>query len=270
MTSAATSAAPDADIHTPRLRARYTRMAVFGLLTMATGLLIVLIGSRFAAIGFVAPFVGILLLTALLSWRFGTWAKVVATILGLALLAMNAPHIIPSLGYPSVFFEFVPAVTFIAGSLIAIAGGIAATVKRNDQRATASSGERRIAAVTLAVLLVLAVASGLLALTTRTTVAAADRAGSTTVSFRDFKFSPSVLQAQAGQPVKLVVHNSDTAWHTFTIPGLVDQTVLPGSEQLIEFTATQSGTLIVYCKPHASPADGFEEGEDMYATLVVH
>ncbi len=66
-----------------------------------------------------------------------------------------------------------------------------------------------------------------------------------------------------------MVHNSDTSWHTFTIDGVVDETVLPGSEQLIEFTPTVSGTLIAYCRPHANPADGFEEGEDMFATIVV-
>lgn len=264
-----TSAAAAVGIPTPRLRALCTRIAVLGLLTMATGLLIVLIGSRFAAIGFVAPFVAVVLLAAALAWRFGTWAKVLAAIIGLALLVMNAPFIIPSLAYPSVFFEFVPAVMVIVGSLTVAIGGVAAVIKRKDQRTAASAGERRITRGTVAVLAVVAVVSGVLALTSRTTVAAADRAGATAVSFRDFEFSPTTLQAQAGEPVKLVVHNSDTAWHTFTIAALIDQTVLPGNDQLIEFTPPESGTLIAYCRPHSNPVDGFEEGEDMFATIVV-
>lgn len=256
-------------IRTSHPRPLYTRIAVFGLLTMAVGLLVVLVGSRFAAIGFIGPFLAVVLLAAALAWRFGTWAKIVAAIVGLALLAMNAPFIIPSLRYPSAFFDFVPAVMFLAGSLTAAAGGVAAAVKRNDQRTVASVGERRIARAMAVILAVLAVTSGVLALVTRTTVAAADRAGSTAVSFRDFEFSPNVMQAQAGEPVKLVVRNSDAAWHTFTVDGVIDQTVLPGNEQLIEFTPNESGTLIAYCRPHSNPTDGFEEGEDMFATIVV-
>lgn len=256
-------------IRTSRQRPVYTRIAVLGLLTMAVGLLIVLIGSRFSAIGFIGPFMLVVLVAAALAWRFGTWAKVVAAVIALALLAMNAPFIIPSLRYPSAFFDFIPAVMFLVGTLTAAAGGVAAVVKRKDQRGAASAGERRIARAMVVVLAVLAAVSGALALTTRTTVAGADRAGSTAVNLRDFEFSPGELQAQAGEPVKLVVHNSDTAWHTFTITGVVDETVLPGSEQLVEFTPTESGTLIAYCRPHANPADGFEEGEDMFATIVV-
>lgn len=262
-------AAATAGIPTPRPRALYTRIAVLGLLTMAAGLLIVLIGSRFAAIGFVAPFVAVLLLAAALAWRFGAWTKVVAAVIGLALLAMNAPFIIPSLGYPSVFFEFVPAVMFIMGSVTVTVGGVAAVIKRRDQRTSASAGERRITRAMVAILAGLGIVSGVLALVTRTTVAAADRAGSTAVSLEDFEFSPKTLQVKAGEPVKLVVHNSDTAWHTFTIAGVVDQTVLPGSDQVVEFTAPESGTLVAYCRPHANPANGFEGNEDMFATIVV-
>ncbi|MFN2557529.1 MAG: cupredoxin domain-containing protein [Nitriliruptorales bacterium] len=264
-----TSAAATLDMPHPRLRAIYTRIVVLGLLTMATGLLVVLIGSRFEAVGFVAPFMAVVLLVTALAWRFGTWAKILAATVGLALLAMNAPFLVPSLGYPSVFFEFVPAVMFIVGSLTAAAGGVAAVAKRRDRRAEASVGERRFTRAILGVLAVLAVISGVLALTVRTTVSAADRAGSVAVGIRDFEFSPSGLQAQAGQPVKFVVHNGDTAWHTFTVPGLVDQTVLPGSDQLIEFTPPESGTLIVYCRPHADATDGFQAGQDMFTTIAV-
>ncbi len=167
------------------------------------------------------------------------------------------------------FFEFIPALMFLVGSLSAVAGGVAAVVKRKDQRTAASAGERRFTRAVVVILAVLAVTSGVLALTMRNTVAAPDRVGSTPLSFRDFEFSPDTLRAQAGEPVRLVVHNGDAAWHTFTIPGMIDQTVLPGSEQLIEFTPTESGTLIAYCRPHSNPADGFEEGEDMFATIAV-
>ncbi|MDP8961691.1 MAG: hypothetical protein M3N32_08780 [Actinomycetota bacterium] len=181
-------------VRTSHPRPLYTRIAVFGLLTMAVGLLIVLIASRFAAIGFIGPFMAVVLLAAALAWRFGAWAKVVAAIIALALLAMNAPFIIPSLVYPSAFFDFIPGVMFLAGSLTAAAGGVAAVVKRKDQRTAASAGERRFTRVMVVILAVLAGTSAVLALTTRTTVAVADRAGSSAVSVRDFEFSPNTVQ----------------------------------------------------------------------------
>ncbi len=167
------------DISTSHLRPLYTRIAVLGLLTVAVGLLIVLVGSGFSAIGFIGPFLLVVLLAAALAWRFGTWAKVVAAIIGLALLAMNAPFIIPSLRYPSAFFDFIPSLMFLVGTPTAAAGGVAAAVKRKDQRPSASAGERRIAGAIVVILAVLTVISGVLALTTRTTVAGAEQAGST-------------------------------------------------------------------------------------------
>ncbi len=49
-----------------------------------------------------------------------------------------------------------------------------------------------------------------------------------------------------------MVHNSDSALHTFTLPELgIDADIRPASDVVVEFEAPEAGTYTIICKPHA-------------------
>lgn len=74
-------------------------------------------------------------------------------------------------------------------------------------------------------------------------------------------FSPDELILTKDQPVKIVFQNSGS--HTFTIDQLGVDVRLQGSQEVVEFTPSQSGTFEYYC---AVP--GHWEG-GMFGTLIV-
>lgn len=255
---------------TVRPRPVYTRIAVFGLLIVTVSLSIVwaAVGFDPEALVFIGPFIVLPAVIAGLAWRFGTWSKVLAAVMGLALLGLNSPFIVPVLGRPHVFFDFVPTVGAVVGALLALIGGTAAVIKRRDLRTEASTGERRVQLSSLAVIALLAVVSGLLGATSRTTATAADRSGAIEVTQEAFEFDSETYTASAGESTRFVVHNSDRVWHTFTIDGIVDQGVNPGNDAVFELSGLEAGTYTVYCKPHSEKNEA-GEWEGMTATLEV-
>lgn len=263
--------ATDTALQTPLSRRQpvYTRIAVFGLLTVAASLLILMAATGFHDIGFVLPFIVVPLVVAVLAWRFGTWAKILAALIGLVLFALNGPYLLPTLAHPDIFFEFMTAAAYLTGAAMAVGGGVAASVKRRDVRGEASPGERWIRRVTLAALFLLAIVSAVASLASRTTANASDRAGAIQVTQRDFVFAQADYEVTAGKHAKFVVHNSDPALHTFTIPELgVDAVVKPASDVVVELEAPQPGTYTIICTPHSwRKTDGTYEG--MTAALTV-
>jgi plastocyanin len=132
------------------------------------------------------------------------------------------------------------------------------------EQTAASPIQRRALQTVLLALGVLALVSGVLTLSGRTTVSAEARVGALPMEMKDFQFAPNRLQAKAGESVRLVVANADTALHTFTIRGLgINTTVAPGNEALIEFQAPSAGVYTWICVPHASSEGG------MTGTLIV-
>lgn len=255
---------------TARPRALYSRIAVFGLLTAVVAIFGFWASTGFdpEAIVFIGPFMVVPAIVALLAWRFGTWSKVLAAVVGLLMFVMNAPFLVPAMGRPQVFFDFAPGAAYLIGSVLAFGGGVAAVVKRKDLRTGATSTERRIEVAVIAMIAALAVASGILALTSRTTATAGEREGAVTATMEDIEFDAETYTIAAGEEARFVVHNSDATWHTFTIDGVVDQGVNPGSDAVIELSGLEAGTYTIYCQPHSEVnEDGEREG--MVATLTV-
>lgn len=68
-------------------------------------------------------------------------------------------------------------------------------------------------------------------------------------------FLPQVIRAKVGQPIKILLVNRDTrfhtdggGWHQFAIDGLgVNAKVGPESTQLVTLTPTREGTYEFYC-----------------------
>lgn len=250
-------------------RPTYTRIALTGLLLLAAapGLMVALAlatGLSGDELAMFAVAAALLATTAFLVWRFGTWAKALA--IAIALLAgFGGFWLAFGLAYPASFGDFIPAVLFITGMLLAVGGSVAAIVKRNDLRVEATPREQRIVTGAVAVVALAAIASAGLWMVSRAAVDAT--AASAASTMKDFAFEEEAYELSGGDT--LVVHNADGFVHDFTVHDLgIAETVLPGSDALIE-VPNEPGTYTIYCTLHSSPEATDAADGDMVATLTV-
>lgn len=243
----------------------WTRTQLTGLLLVA-GALVFLV-ARVAMLGADGPVLVILgvalvltLVATLLAWRLRTGGAVAATVIIALLLAANLPGMLIELAVPASVLDFGPNLVVLVGALLAVVAGVAAVIARRGDAAATADRERRIGQVVVAGLVLAVVASGVLTVTSRESVAAADAAGATRLVMADFTFEPEDLEATAGDRLLLV--NEDSSWHSFTIDELdLDVVVLPGSEELVTLpTDAGPGSLTFYCRPHSAPADDGRDG----------
>lgn len=261
-----------------RPKSKYTRVAVLGFLMLAASMVLWIVGSLIAGQGMGdAAFFGVAVVAGLLGAgiesRFGTAGKAVGIVLALVPLVMLF-WVVFSLSAPGSFSEFSGAVLFVVGGLSALGFSIAGIVKRQELLTEATRGEIRAMRIMVGIVAVAVIASGIVTLTGRTSVAAADAAGATQSNMADFMYSPLTYEATAGEPTKIVVHNSDAFAHDFAIEALGVSTgiINPGSDKLVEFTASEPGEFLIRCTLHSfgasEPADAGVDG-DMSALLVV-
>ena len=206
------------------------------------------------------------LVAAALVWRFGAWSKVLGVVVALG-VAFMLFWVVFGLAYPASVADFLPAVLLPLGVVLAVAGGVAAIVQQRRGRleVTATTAERRVAAVALGAAVVALAVSGALTLMGRS---AADSAGALTVTIKDFAFSEETYVVPADEAATIVVRNSDAFVHTFTVPELgIDEVVPPGGDAVVELTAP-AGTHTLYCKPHADMSEPDPAMAGMAATIV--
>lgn len=259
-----------ADTHPQR--ARWTWLAALGLLLAALGpLLMLLAGIAWGLeIGDELPFfiitAAVALLGAFLVWRFGAWAKllgiVAAVLVGMALFWTAF-----GLATPSSFFDFIPGVLVIPGALLAVVASISAIValRRGHLTTAPAGGEARGIRITLTVVVLLVLLSGVLTFASRSTVRNA-AAAEATVRMKEYEFGEALYEVAGGS--RVLVRNDDPFLHTFTIEALgIDEALTPGSQRLIEIP-DEPGSYILFCRPHTGepeePAD-----DDMAAVFVV-
>lgn len=257
-------------------KAKFTRVAALGFALMSSGMLLWIVGgviagqslggeTMFLVVGAVVP-----LIAGALVWRFRTVGKAVGAVL--AFLALGAMFWVAfSLGAPSAFVEFSGAVMWVLGGLTALGCSIAAIVKRHDLRTEATGGELRAMRIIVGVVALAMVVSGILNVTTRTTVEASAAAGATPATMSNFKFTPATYEATAETPTQFLVHNSDAFTHDFAIDalGVSSGLLTPGSKTLVEVNAP-AGEYLIRCTLHSgSSQDPAEAGEGMTALLTV-
>ncbi len=198
-------------------------------------------------------------------WWLGTIGKILG-IVASVLVGGALFWMVFGLAYPASVMDFVPGVLLPLGVVTGLGGSAAAIVAKRRGRTGATRAETRIVVSVFAIAVLAAVASGILSVTSRTSVEAP--AGAVTSEMRDFVFAEGTYTVAAGQPATIVVHNADPVTHDFTIPELgISQVVLPGSDAAIELAAPP-GTYTIYCTLHSdtSVADPAQAG--MAATLV--
>ncbi|HEX2027863.1 MAG TPA: cupredoxin domain-containing protein [Nitriliruptorales bacterium] len=261
----------------PRTRPVYTRIGALGLVLIALAPATLLTAGLASGvdiggeIGFLSTIIVLPLLAAALVWRFGRWAKVLGIVISL-LAALAMFWAVFGLAYPASPGDFLPGVLLPMGLVLGVGGNIAALVqtRRGHLQTEATAGERRVRNTVLGLLAVAIVVSGALSLAGRQTVADTAAAGATPIEMVDFAFAPRTVEATVGEPVRLLVHNSDGFVHTITSQELgFNETVLPGSQALVEFTPQRSGTFVYYCVPHSNGPDADPEGDEMAGRIVV-
>jgi plastocyanin len=267
-------AAPQDAVPAPQGKARWTRLAVLGLLLAAAGPLLLTVATVIWSVdtgenlAFFLPVGLIGLIGAYLLWRFGTWGRI-AGIVTAVLVGGAVFWTAFGLAEPSSFFDFVPGVLVVPGILLAISCAIAALVasRRGHLTTAAIGGERRGIQIALTVVAALAVLSGVLTVTGVENVDAADRAAADLeVLLSDIEFDQEEYTVAGGSTV--YIRNDDPIHHTFTIEALdVDEKLGPGSKKIVEIPP-EPGTYVLYCKPHTMDTDDPEE-DDMAATLTV-
>ena len=226
----------------------YARFTVVGLLVMALGSLLATVPEPF--IGPIAA--ALSLVVAGVVWRFGRWTLLLAALYGVPPLVISSALLIFALIYPDSFLQFVPLVLVLGiGSLVSLVAGIKAfaSYRRGDPAPRSTQTARWLPRAIVVAVVALTVASAVLALTGRSTVAAGAAIGATEVSLRFPDIEPAGLEVDVGQTVRLVVRNDDWALHTFTMDGLdVDYPMRPRSSRLVEFTPTQTGEYRYFCR----------------------
>lgn len=260
---------------TPSRPAAYTRVAAAGLLVMAAAPALMLALGAIAGMDlaegltFLGPMIVVPLLVAGLVWRFGLWAKILAILTAIAATTMLF-WVVFGLSYPGSLGDFVPAVAFPLGALLAVGGSIAAIVakRRGHIATTATPMEKRLIGVVLAIV-ALAVAGSVITGFVQRDATAADADADLTATFADFEFAEGTYEAAAGETIR--VHNTDPFTHTFTVPELgIDETVLPGAYALVEIPDdTAAGTYTVYCEPHSDMDEPDPEKAGMAGTLTI-
>jgi plastocyanin len=252
---------------------RWARLASLGLLMEASASALMLaagvlwgldIGDE---VGFFVVTIAAGIVGAWLVRRPKTLWKVLGIVLGL-LIALMLFWTAFGLSQPDSFFDFVPGVLVVPGTLVTLVAGIASV--RSPKRggasvATAEGGERKAMAVVLAGVGLLAAVSAVLTVSAKDSVSDADAAkADVVVDLKDFEYDQDSYDALGGGTV--LVKNSDPFLHTFTIDALgVDVEMSPGSERLITIPA-KPGTYVVYCRPHTE--DSKKPGKDDMAAEI--
>ncbi|HJR18395.1 MAG TPA: cupredoxin domain-containing protein [Actinomycetota bacterium] len=254
-------------------RPRWTDLATLGFALSGLGPLLLLIAvlawglDTEGETGFFAAIIGIAVVGAVVVRLKQTWTKVVAIVLALMLFMGLWWTIFGLFAGPSSFFDFMSGVLVMPGALLALIASALSFVARRRGRLGAKpvGGERKTIRTAITVVALAAVVSGILTVTSRSTVDDAS-AAELTVILKDFEFAPTDLSVTGGSEV--LVRNDDPFFHTFTIDQLeIDEALTLGSEKLITIPA-EPGTYILYCKPHTADPDR-PDPDDMAATLRI-
>jgi plastocyanin len=231
------------------------RLTILGLALYSVAMILAVLATVIGGAGFMTVFfsvsLGVTVVLIALTWRFGAWALVLTALLMLLNLAMSGRFMIEGFRFPASFLDFTISLFSVSGNLIALGGAIVALVarRRHATRSTPTRSERTAFGAFLAVLAALTVLSGVLTLANRESVSAQAKAGALPVRMKATKFEPERLETRTGQPVRLLVRNSDPGVHSFTIEVLAtDVTITPGSERLIEIADVPPGEYAYVCK----------------------
>jgi plastocyanin len=250
---------------------RGTKLATFGFIMVALGPILFIIAALLWDLNtddivFLIVTAAIALVGAFVVRIPAAWSKV----LGIVLAILSAGALFWTafgLLTPGSFFDFVPGLLVIPGGIIAIVGCVSALRARSAAEPRSSEGHAKAMRIIATAVFSLALVSGVLTFLGKSEVNASDSEGRTVIVLKDFEYGETEYQLAPGDEV--VVRNEDPFLHTFTVDDLgIDVSLTPGSEELIRIPE-DSGSYIVYCRPHTSDPDK-PTADDMYSKLEIH
>jgi plastocyanin len=222
------------------------------LVWACVGLFVVLLVGMLAMGGLIPPVViaAVLFLVAgLLARRPGKAGPIMAIVLSVLFLALNAPFIAPSLAVPASTTDFLFTVVAVIGTLVVLIAGIGTLRVREP----ASTGAPRNLMAGIAGLLILAIGVAVVARLNFESAVAAE--GDLRLVTQDFEFSKDSITSDGGE-VTVFVENKDSTLHTFTVEELdVDLQIPGGTAAKVSFEAT-TGSYEFICVPHESDMNG--------------
>jgi plastocyanin len=238
----------------------WRRFLLWGSVFMvaSTGVSMVLTGPDPFSIGFGAIYGG----AAMLLWRGGSRLQLAGTIIAVILTVLAITFVVPDLlflaAHPVSILGadgIVATVTDTATVAILVAG-VAALFERRIGWLQSSTGPRGLllsGGLVVAALVVIGVPARL------GYANESGRSGDINIQMKGTKYSTSKLESSAG--VAIDISNQDPTYHTFTIDGVLDQTVPANSEARVTLRL-KPGTYHYYC---AVPG----HAETMHGTLTV-
>lgn len=263
----------DEQTTTPKPRPRWTDLATLGFVLSGLGPVLLLVAvlawgldtegeSVFFGIIIAFAAVGVLLS------RVRARPAKIAGIVVAALMFLGLWWTIFGLfAGPASFFDFMSGVLVMPGALLAMIASISSFVaaRRGNVGTRPEGGERRAIRTAVVIVATVAVLSGILTVTSRSSVDDVSAAAAT-VRMKDFEFSPEEISVAGGSAV--LVENDDPFLHTFTVDQLgIHESFTLGSDKLVTIPA-EPGVYVLYCKPHTE--DPEEPGpNDMAGTLRV-
>ena len=216
----------------------YVASALFGILLymFAVAFIAVAILSAFPSDIYYALIFGLpALIAGLVIWKFRRWGLlfgIVAGIVGLLAVSEGADIYLTT---PSSFFDFGVTLFALAGVAIVLLASLIGSIQYFRKQVGDAPG--RVPAVVKGVggvLAVLALVSIVLTVLQIDDVPASEAQGATVITAEKAKWDINRIDAPAGQPVRILVKNTDPIMHTFTIDDLdMDIRIGPWTEKLI-------------------------------------
>lgn len=253
------------------MRARWSRLASTGFILITVAPLIQI--TAILAFGSNASDVLPFLVPPLVVGTFGValvrrskgWPMRLTAFLGL-MMGLFASFGVVNLTLLTSFFDFVPELLLLGGSVLVMVSSIAARRARrrgNLEVAPVRSEARAVSAV-LAVALAAAVISGVSDLATHSN---ASSAGAAAISkMKNSKFVPTSYRVAGGSTV--FVRNDDPIAHTFTVEALgIDVKFGPKDSKVIS-VPSKPGTYVFYCTYHTDKTKSPTKN-DMAGTVTI-
>jgi hypothetical protein len=158
---------------------------------------------------------------------------------------------------PQSFFTFTSTWFALIGVLMVLLASLVGTVQYFRKRVGADASRLHPALYGVsAVLVVFALVSAAITALSIEKVSAADEDGAVVVRAEKAVWDVKLIEAEPGQPLRILVKNDDPVFHTFTIHDLdIDVFIGPWSEKLIELEPLEARIYGFICRLEGHKAD---------------
>lgn len=215
------------------------RLLLLGLAMVPIALVIAVVSGNLQGAGPVIPTAVIAVGLAVGVWVSGRFF-LGTMIIGALLLLMAFASSTLELRHPESFGSFVPALWVTLGYAVAASASAFAFIQRRQRTLRpATTVQKRLVGVGLALLVAGSAVSWFVSGASRVTAAKAK--GAPVVTMNDNEFIPKDFEVQPGEVARFYLVNDDSEPHTFTVDDLeLDEYIAPRGQRLVSFEVPSS------------------------------